>query len=188
MLSCHLFHLYQEKYEREVKDALARELMYAERETILDKVIQMLDFLLCKRAYLLPPLWFLNSELCFLTVYLYLHLLYSLLISISYESLQCFATRENFLYTRRLLFQLHYIFFVFQFVDLDIPCESFYISWLSCYWSNILLNHVQELNREKAKAAAALKSLQEKMEEKHKLELQEKVSVYFSRWNVIIYL
>lgn len=85
-------------------------------------------------------------------------------------------------------FQLHYIFFVFQFVDLGIPCESFYISWLSCYWSNILLNHVQELNREKAKAAAALKSLQEKMEEKHKLELQEKVSVYFSRWNVIIYL
>lgn len=90
-------------------------------------------------------------------------------------------------YTRRLLFQL-FVFSLFSSLTiLTFPVSPFI--FLSCLviGVTILLNHVQELNREKAKAAAALKSLQEKLEEKHKVELQEKVRVYFSRWNVIIY-
>lgn len=39
----------------------------------------------------------------------------------------------------------------------------------------------QELNKERLKAAAALKSLQEKLEEKLKTELEQKVSLLYLR-------
>lgn len=39
--------------------------------------------------------------------------------------------------------------------------------------------HSQELKRERAKAAAALKSLQEKLEEKFQKELEQKVHILF---------
>lgn len=60
------------------------------------------------------------------------------------------------------------------------------INWptLSQCW-NVFLPTFQELNQERAKLAATIKSLQEKAEEKLKTELEQKVvSLFHFVWNL----
>ena len=41
------FALFQEKYEKELRDLRARELMHVEKAAILDKVVQIMVFFSC---------------------------------------------------------------------------------------------------------------------------------------------
>lgn len=65
MLYFKVLFLLQGKYEKELKDAIARELMHAEEAALLDKVTEILFLYFIAVFYFCPPRFILNAFFMF---------------------------------------------------------------------------------------------------------------------------